>query len=158
MKEAAIIIILLLPLVMWRCYSQRTPSDSNSPKENNSTVKGIDYCEDWLNAIVKPIWKEDVKGQFVWDDTIRCFTGSKPYWEKAIISNQFCLKGKSKEHIESILGIPTEEWKFKNGNTGVKYSICSKGKYGPEWHLQINYDQNLQLMNITESVTFIDID
>lgn len=156
MKEITIIIISLMSLIMWSCFSQKTRSESS--KENNLAVKGTDYCEDWLNAIVKPNWKEDGEGQYVRGDTIRCFTGSKKYWEQAIISNQFCFKGKPKAYIESILGIPNEEWKFKNGSTGVKYSICGKGKHGPEWHLQINYDQRLLLMNISESVTFIDID
>lgn len=156
MKEKTIIILSLLSLFMWSCFSQRT--SNQSPKQNNLTVKGMDYCEDWLNAIVKQTWKEDEEGQYVRGDTIRCFTGSKKYWEQAIISNQFCFKGKPKTYIESILGTPNEEWKFKNGNTGVKYSICGDGRYGPEWHLQVNYDTKLYVMNITETVTFIDID
>ncbi len=89
-------------------------------------------------------------------DTIRCFVGTKKYWERAIIANQFCFKGKSKEYMETILGKPNKEWKFKNGSTGVKYSICSDSRYDPEWHIQINYDKRLRVMNITDIVTFID--
>lgn len=147
MTRTTFLFISIISLMYLSCFSQKEALPL--------TGGGADYCEDLLNLIIKPNWKEDEKGQYYMGDTIRCFVGTKKYWERAIIANQSCFKGKSKEYMETILGKPNKEWKFKNGNTGVKYSICSDSRYGPEWHIQINYDKRLRVMNITDAVTSI---
>ncbi len=154
MKRTIFLFISVISLMYLSCFSQK-----EALPLIKATGGGADYCEDLLNLIIIPNWKEDEKGQYYMGDTIRCFLGTKQYWERAIIWNEaLCFNGKSKEYMETILGKPNQEWKFKNGNTGVKYSICSEGRYGPEWHIQINYDKGLRVMNISDTVTFIDID
>lgn len=151
-----LLITILFSVFYLSCHSQKnTAKQTQKNSEKLECSEGIDFCADWLNSIIKPNWAEDEVGRIIRGEKIRCFTGSKEYWEYAIIANQFCLLGKPKEYIESILGIPNNQRESRSGNIIAKYSICDE-KTIPVWHLQINYDKKLNVLNITEQITSID--
>ena len=115
------------------------------------------YCNDWFEEVIRKNWLKNGKLRVFHDKLpeIRCYEGTKIYWEQAIIWNKICLIGKSKSYIESYLGQPSSEWKYEDESIGVRYSISDSEEY-PVWHIQIIYSLKLIVIDVDEAVTFVD--
>lgn len=134
-----LLVLILVSIAFAQCNVNRV---SNSTGTNSN--HGTDYCQDFINQIVQPSWKKHESGEF--------YIGDKSYWEKAILANQFCFKGKSKVEIENLLGTPNRKSNHQNST----FYHVGKTKKEATWQLQLNYDKNDKLLSITDTVTFID--
>lgn len=144
MRKLVSTTIVICTLLQINCSTRKASIE----KEKSYDHTGISlYCKELVEKIILPNWH--------FDESKQIYTGSKEFWEQAIFWNQYCFIGRGKSQIESILGKPTKEWTFKDGNTGVFYSLDNNNKT-PPWHIQVNYDNNLKVISFSETMTFKD--
>jgi hypothetical protein len=122
--------------------------DTSSPD-----IIGIDFCQDFISLIVSKNWKKLKTDEFrVGNNIYKFFVGDKSYWEKAILANQFCFRGKSKVEIQELLGEPSRVSSSRNRT----FYFIGKTKEDATWQLQLNFDDNNILTSISDTVMFID--
>lgn len=144
MKKLILSTVVLCTFLHMNCSTKKASVGNNSSYDKTGVSP---YCQELIEKIILPNWK--------YDESKQVFIGEKKFWEQAIFWNQHCFMNRPKSQIETILGKPSKEWKFKDGNTGVFYSLDDNTNV-PTWHIQINYNKDLLVMGFTESVTFRD--
>ncbi len=144
MRKQILLTTVLYTLLQVSCSTKKAGIENDWSYDRTGVSP---YCQELIEKIILPNWK--------FDESKQVFIGEKKFWEQAIFWNQHCFINRPKSQIESILGKPTKEWKFKDGNTGVFYSLDDNTNR-PTWHIQINYDKNLLVIGLTESTTFRD--
>lgn len=143
-----IFFIFLLPFFSLQCDMNKKVVEKTSEYETE-----VGFCQDFISFFVMQNWRKLKVDEFrIGKNTYKFYVGDKSYWEKAILANQFCFHGKSKEEIEKLLGEPSRTSDFRNRT----FYFIGKTKEEATWQLQLNYDDRDMLISITDTVMFID--
>ncbi|MCB9292155.1 MAG: hypothetical protein H6559_03340 [Lewinellaceae bacterium] len=143
-----ILFIFLLLFLLLQC-------DMNKKvvKETSEYEAEADFCQDFITFFVLQNWKKLKVEEFrIGKNTYKFYVGDKNYWEKAILANQFCFRGKSKEEMEKLLGKPSRISDFRNRT----FYFVGKTQEEATWQLQLNYNDLDILISITDTVMFVD--